>query len=62
MIFIEEIGNVLPTLQSGKIVGIASCRDQVIVACEYGLFRLWDDGVQIRATETHEPSSSTGEQ
>ena len=53
MICFEDIGRVLPTAHSGKIVGIASYRGEyLVVACEYGLFKLWDDGIDIRITET----------
>lgn len=44
MIMMESLGRILPTPDSGKIVGVASYRgDYIIVACEYGLFRLWED-------------------
>jgi hypothetical protein len=51
MICIEDIGHLLPNHKSGKIVGIASHRGEyIIVACEHGLYRLWDDGIgQIKA-------------
>lgn len=57
MICIEDLGNIIPP-QAGKIVGIATRRDECIVACEYGLYRLWDDGVSARMTRE---SPSTGE-
>jgi hypothetical protein len=45
MICVEDIGDILPSWKTGKIVGIASYRgDYIIVACEHGLYRLWDDG------------------
>jgi hypothetical protein len=50
MICIEDIGHLLPNHKSGKIVGIASHRGEyIIVACEHGLYRLWDDGLQLCA-------------
>lgn len=57
MIKIEDLGHILPTARSGKIVGIATHRGEYcIVACEYGLYKLWDDyieGPQVeRTTET----------
>ena len=45
MILMEDIGDLLPSHKSGKIVGIASMRGEyLVVACEHGLYRLWDDG------------------
>ena len=50
MICMEDIGHILPSHTSGKIVGIASHRGEyIIVACEHGLYKLWDDGVQEHA-------------
>ncbi len=50
MLLIEDLSSLLPTATSGKIVGIASHRgDYILVACEYGLYRVWDDGTG----ETH---------
>jgi len=49
MICIEDIGHLLPSHKTGKIVGVASYKgDYIIVACEHGLYRLWDDGVQLQ--------------
>lgn len=49
MICMEDIGSILPSHRTGKIVGIASFKGEyVIVACEHGLYRLWDDGIQPR--------------
>lgn len=45
MILMDDISSLLPNPRSGKIVGIASHRgDYIVVACEYGLYLLWDDG------------------
>jgi hypothetical protein len=59
MICVEDIGHLLPSHRSGKIVGVASYRgDYIIVACEHGLYRLWDDGTgDMRATPTQEPQT-----
>lgn len=58
MICIEDIWHVLPSHTSGKIVGVASYRgDYIIVACEFGLYRLWDDGIgQMRYESTPDPT------
>lgn len=46
MICIESLGRVLPSATSGKIVGIATYRGEYcLVACEYGLYKVWDDGM-----------------
>lgn len=43
MICIEDYSSLIPP-RAGKIVGCATHRgDYVIVACEHGLFKLWDD-------------------
>jgi hypothetical protein len=54
MILMEDIGGLLPNHRTGKIVGIASMRGEyLVVACEHGLFKLWEDGTGIiQATET----------
>jgi len=60
MILMEELSGLLPTATSGKIVGIASYRgDYVLVACEYGLYRVWDDGTgKFHASiESREPQT-----
>lgn len=45
MILMEDLSGLLPTAKSGKIVGIATYRGEYcLVACEYGLYRVWDDG------------------
>ena len=56
MLCVEDIGHLLPSHTSGKIVGVASYRGEyMVVACEHGLYRLYDDGVgdirAVRATE-----------
>lgn len=44
MINIEDLTDLIPKT-AGRIVGITTYRGEfVIVACEYGMFRLWDDG------------------
>lgn len=58
MILIENLTALLPP-HAGKIVGIANhyagSRHYVLVACEHGLFKLWDDGTEYpRAVETAE--------
>lgn len=61
---IESLGSVLPTRTSGRIVGIAACRgafggDHVIVACEFGLYRLWDDGLgEMHADKVESPEGA----
>lgn len=58
MICIEDCSQLLPTM-AGKVVGIASYRGEwLIVACERGLFRLWDDGIGPRLTPA--PESERG--
>ena len=50
MICTEDLSDILPLHICGKIVGVASYRgDYIIVACERGLYKLWDDGIQKRA-------------
>jgi hypothetical protein len=42
----EDLSDILPLHICGKIVGVASYRgDFLVVACERGLFRVWDDGL-----------------
>jgi len=61
MILMEDIGSILPSATSGKIVGIASFRgDYLVVACEHGLYKLWDDGIEIRAFKTAGTDESEG--
>jgi hypothetical protein len=57
MLLIEKISAVLPNERSGKIVGIATYRGEYcLVACEYGLYRVWDDGTgEIAATAVAKP-------
>lgn len=44
MICIEDYSHLIPPT-AGKVVGVASYRGEwLIVACEYGIYRLWDDG------------------
>jgi hypothetical protein len=59
MICVEDIGHLLPSHRSGKIVGVASYRgDYIIVACEHGLYKLWDDGMgEIHAETSPSPTS-----
>jgi hypothetical protein len=59
MLLIEDLSQLIPP-QAGKVVGIASHRgDYCLVACEYGLYRVWDDGVgEVRlAMESREPQT-----
>lgn len=59
MIAIESLGRVLPTATSGKIVGIATYRGEYcLVACEYGLYRVWDDGLGEARADRVEDSAS----
>ncbi len=47
MINIEDHSDLIPA-RAGRIVGVASYRGEfLVVACEYGLYRLWEDGVGI---------------
>ena len=45
MIAIEDYSTLIP-LRAGRIVGCASYRGEyILIACEHGLFKVWDDGV-----------------
>ena len=45
MILVEDLSDILPRRQCGKIVGIATYRGEyMVVACEHGLYRLYEDG------------------
>lgn len=49
MLLIEDLSHLIPP-KAGKVVGIATHRgDFCLVACEYGLYRVWDDGIQLRS-------------
>lgn len=49
MLMIEDLSHLIPAT-AGKVVGIASYRgDYCLVACEHGLYRVWDDGTQLRS-------------
>ena len=58
MLMIEEdLRGILPNSKSGKIVGIASYRGEyILVACEYGLYRVWDDGTHLMASRAPDTS------
>lgn len=48
MICIEDYSDLIPA-RAGKIVGVASYRgDFLVIACEYGVYRLWDDGFGVQ--------------
>ena len=59
MICIEDYSHLIPS-HAGKVVGVASYRGEwLIVACEYGLYRVWDDGYgQLRQSAA--PESERG--
>ena len=45
MILVEDLSDILPRHRCGKIVGIATYRGEyMVVACEHGLYRLYEDG------------------
>ena len=60
MILMEDYSSLVPS-RAGKIVGCASYRgDYILLACEYGLFKIWDDGIGItRIEETKEQTVPT---
>jgi hypothetical protein len=46
MICVEDYSYLIPP-DAGKIVGVASYRgDWLLITCEYGVYRVWDDGIQ----------------
>lgn len=60
MICIESLGEALPTARSGRIVGISTYRgDYFLVACEFGLYKVWDDG--LGDVHVERTSDSAGE-
>lgn len=58
MICIEELKSIDP--KHGKVVGVAASREgYVIVACEYAILRVWEDGTGIQRVT---PGSSADRQ
>jgi hypothetical protein len=54
MLLIEDLSHLIPP-KAGKVVGIASHRgDYCLVACEYGIFRVWDDGIQLHSSPVYQ--------
>jgi hypothetical protein len=43
----EQMLGWLPA-RTGRIVAMCSFRDQIIVACEYGVYRMWEDPYSAR--------------
>lgn len=60
MICIEDYSSIIP-VRAGKIVGVATHRGEyVIVACEYGLFKLWDDYETCQPVVSEAPNTPLG--
>lgn len=63
MILMADYSSLLP-LSAGRVVGCASYRgDYIVIACERGIYKLWDDGAncpEIVLERRVEPAAEEG--